>query len=251
MINVRHVRNSEPLLDVSSTLGLLYYIDWLLKRTDFRFKWPFRIYLCVVPWLKKEDKSRPYLISLMGTVSERPAPSSFRSIPNQTHLKWKSKLSPQDCMKESYRHVSLRMKLNSAGQNWLSKLEESSEVTPKSFPHQVVCLVSVPIQHSLELLSQSMKVHIMIYNITLYIKHKLCHNKTIRYFSLSQCLQRLYVHVSWVVCRKHKEKSRHDLELRSVLWSNLFTECSGRQDARTQLGNESAGATSLSQATVN
>lgn len=128
--------------------------------------------------------------------------------------------------------------------NWLSK-------SPKSFPYQVVCLVSVPIQHYLELLSQSMKVHIMIYNITLYIKHNLCHSKMDRYFSLSQCLQRLYVHVSWVVCRKHKEKSRHDLELRSVLWSNLLTECSSRQDACTQLGNESAGATPLSHATVN
>jgi len=58
-------------------------------------------------------------------------------------------------------------------------------------------------------------------------------------------------YVSWVVCRKDTEKSRHDLELRSVLWSNLLTECSGRQDARTQLGNESAGATPLSHATVN
>jgi len=151
------------------------------------------------------------------------------------------------------------MELNSAGQwldlihcpNWLSKLAKSPEMTPKSFPHQVVCLVSVPIQHYMELLSQSIKVHIMIYNITMYIKHKLCHSKTSRYFSLSQCLQRLYAHVSWVVCRKDKEKSRHDLELRSVLWSNLLTECSGRQDARTQLGNESAGATPLSHATVN
>lgn len=132
---------------------------------------------------------------------------------------------------------------------WPSKLAKSSEVTPKSFLLRVICLVSVPIQHYLELLSQSIKVHIMIYNITMYIKHKLCHSKTSRYFSLSQCLQRLYAHVSWVVCRKHKEKSRHDLELRSVLWSNLLTECSGRQG--TQLGNESAGATPLSHATVN
>lgn len=47
------------------------------------------------------------------------------------------------------------------------------------------------------------------------------------------------------------EKSRHDLELRSVLWGNLLTECSSRQNVCTQLGNESAGATPVSHATVN